>query len=109
MILELWFIFCKVVQEYRERKAEISRLESDVENRERALSGHQEKIEEIKRQWLDPLRELMEKINENFGYFFSCMKCAGEVDLSVPANEVSDAAIWYTRFVSPTCLKIISL
>ncbi|XP_078313053.1 structural maintenance of chromosomes protein 5-like [Crassostrea virginica] len=77
----------RVVQEYRERKTEISRLESDVENRERALSGHQEKIEEIKRQWLDPLRELMEKINENFGYFFSCMKCAGEVDLSVPANE----------------------
>uniref|UniRef100_K1QNC5 Structural maintenance of chromosomes protein 5 n=1 Tax=Magallana gigas TaxID=29159 RepID=K1QNC5_MAGGI len=77
----------RVVQEYRDRKAEISKLESDVENRERALSGHQEKIEEIKRQWLEPLRELMEKINENFGYFFSCMKCAGEVDLSVPANE----------------------
>lgn len=77
----------RVVQEYRDRKAEISKLESDVENRERALSGHQEKIEEIKRQWLEPLRELMEKINENFGYFFSCMNCAGEVDLSVPANE----------------------
>lgn len=89
-IIWLWkLLIYQVVQEYRDRKAEISKLESDVENRERALSGHQEKIEEIKRQWLEPLRELMEKINENFGYFFSCMKCAGEVDLSVPANEVS--------------------
>ncbi|XP_061164858.1 structural maintenance of chromosomes protein 5-like [Saccostrea echinata] len=77
----------KVVQEYRNRKTEINQLETEIENREREISGHQERIEEIKRQWLEPLRELMEKINENFGYFFSCMNCAGEVDLSVPANE----------------------
>jgi chromosome segregation ATPase len=77
------------VREYRQRKKEIGQLEKDLANRQQALDGHQEEIEKAKKDWLEPLQNLIEKINENFSYFFSCMSCAGEVDLNIPDNAVS--------------------
>lgn len=41
----------------------------------------------MKERWLNPLKELVEKINEKFSNFFSSMQCAGEVDLHTE-NEV---------------------
>ena len=76
----------RVVREYRQRKKEIGQLEKDLANRQQALDGHQEEIEKAKKDWLEPLQNLIEKINENFSYFFSCMNCAGEVDLNIPDN-----------------------
>lgn len=76
----------RVVREYRQRKKEICQLEKDLANRQQALDGHQEEIEKAKKDWLEPLQNLIEKINENFSYFFSCMNCAGEVDLNIPDN-----------------------
>ena len=83
------FLCSKVVREYRQRKKEIGQLEKDLANRQQALDGHQEEIEKAKKDWLEPLQNLIEKINENFSYFFSCMSCAGEVDLNIPDNAVS--------------------
>ncbi|XP_063435345.1 structural maintenance of chromosomes protein 5-like [Mytilus trossulus] len=76
----------RVVKEYRQRKKEIAQLEKDVTNRQQQLHGHQEEVEKAKTEWLEPLRALIERINENFSYFFTCMKCAGEIDLNVPDN-----------------------
>lgn len=42
---------------------------------------------QVKERWLNPLKELVEKINEKFSNFFSSMQCAGEVDLHTE-NEV---------------------
>ena len=45
-------------------------------------------IEEAKDHWLEPLQGLIAKINKSFSYFFSRLKCAGEVDLHIPDNRV---------------------
>ncbi len=78
-----------VVDQYNKRKKTIAKLEKSKEEKEKALEKHQEEIEEVKAAWLGPLKELLDRINDNFSYFFTCMKCAGEVDLKVPENPVS--------------------
>jgi uncharacterized protein (DUF3084 family) len=49
------------VREYRQRKKEIGQLEKDLANRQQALDGHQEEIEKAKKDWLEPLQNLIEK------------------------------------------------
>ena len=78
-----------MVQEYQKRKKDIARLTVDLQKKDEAVRHHQEEIEEIKARWLDPLKELIQRINENFSFFFKSMKCAGEVDLNIPEQIVS--------------------
>ena len=83
----------QVVQEYQERKTRIARLEQEVEEKRSTLEHQQGETERIKAEWLEPLKSLMARINQNFSYFFRCMRCAGEVDLFVPENEVGSAGL----------------
>ncbi|XP_053393705.1 structural maintenance of chromosomes protein 5-like [Mercenaria mercenaria] len=76
----------RVVKEYKKRKEEIARLEDQLANKERERDSHQATIEEAKSQWLDPLQQLITRINKAFSHFFSCLKCVGEVDLHIPDN-----------------------
>jgi len=46
-------------------------------------------IETLKEKWLQPLQQLIEKINTNFSSYFFAMDCAGEVTLSHGENNVS--------------------
>ena len=39
-------------------------------------------MEEVKRKWLDPLRELIAAVNEKFSCYFRQMGCAGQVRLN---------------------------
>ena len=78
-----------MVNDYKRRKTEISRLNADLDKKSGQLAQHQEDIEKIKTRWIDPIKDLIARINENFSFYFSSMKCAGEVDLSVPENPVS--------------------
>lgn len=45
-------------------------------------------VSQAKDRWLNPLKQLVEQINEKFSDFFRSMQCAGEVDLYTE-NEVS--------------------
>ncbi|XP_060572956.1 structural maintenance of chromosomes protein 5-like [Ruditapes philippinarum] len=76
----------RVVREFKRRKEEIERLETQLANKEQERDSHQATIEEAKSQWLDPLQELIGRINKSFSHFFSCLKCVGEVDLHIPDN-----------------------
>lgn len=76
-----------VVRDYRQRKRNIGHLEKELDTKKEDLDNHQAEIEQAKQQWIKPLKELMNRINTSFSYFFSCMKCAGEVDLHVPEKE----------------------
>ncbi|CAG7785270.1 unnamed protein product, partial [Allacma fusca] len=38
-------------------------------------------MERLKIQWREPLEELIERINQNFGSFFRQMNCVGEICL----------------------------
>ncbi|XP_041363245.1 structural maintenance of chromosomes protein 5-like [Gigantopelta aegis] len=76
----------RVICEYRKRKEEIARLEAELEKKMVDKTSHQAEIEDAKRQWMEPLQQKIAQINNNFGYFFTCMKCTGEVDLNIPPN-----------------------
>lgn len=87
--LEIRNYFMQVVEDYNRRKREISKQQKELAQREEALLRHQNEVEDLKARWIGPLKNLIERINKNFSYFFSCMKCAGEVGLNVPENPVS--------------------
>lgn len=38
--------------------------------------------------WLNPLNELIQKINVNYSRFFERLGCAGNIELKVPDDKV---------------------
>ncbi|GFO25795.1 structural maintenance of chromosomes protein 5-like [Plakobranchus ocellatus] len=76
----------EVVRDYEQREKEIKDLEKCLTTRESQHQNHHENISETKRKWNEDLRKLINEINENFSYFFSCLQCCGEVSLNIPEN-----------------------
>ncbi|XP_061592251.1 structural maintenance of chromosomes protein 5 [Cololabis saira] len=79
-----------VVEEYQKREQEIKQLEKDLEEQTAALKAYRQNISEVKERWLNPLKQLVEQINEKFSHFFRSMQCAGEVDLHSENEEEYD-------------------
>ncbi|XP_055434263.1 structural maintenance of chromosomes protein 5 isoform X1 [Bubalus kerabau] len=79
-----------VVEEYTKREEEIEQLTAELKIKKVELDKYRENISQVKERWLNPLKELVEKINEKFSYFFSSMQCAGEVDLHTENEEDYD-------------------
>uniref|UniRef100_A0A8C2YLW1 Structural maintenance of chromosomes protein 5 n=1 Tax=Chinchilla lanigera TaxID=34839 RepID=A0A8C2YLW1_CHILA len=79
-----------VVQEYTKREEEILQLTEELKGKKVELDRYRENISQVKERWLNPLKELVEKINEKFSNFFSSMQCAGEVDLHTENEEDYD-------------------
>lgn len=110
----------QVVDEYNRRDQEIKQLENELEEQTNALEAYRKNISEVlifneecrlfhgflydsrlcvcvwqaKERWLNPLKLLVEQINDKFTAFFRSMNCAGEVDLhsenEVPVNVFSE-------------------
>ncbi|XP_041801701.1 structural maintenance of chromosomes protein 5 [Chelmon rostratus] len=70
-----------VVDEYNRREQEIKHLEKELEDRNNDLNIYRQKISQAKEHWLNPLKQLVERINGKFSEFFRSMQCAGEIDL----------------------------
>lgn len=79
-----------VVEEYTKREVEIQQLTEELKGKRVELDEYRENISQVKERWLNPLKELVEKINEKFSNFFSSMQCAGEVDLHTENEEDYD-------------------
>ncbi|XP_036116810.1 structural maintenance of chromosomes protein 5 isoform X2 [Molossus molossus] len=79
-----------VVEEYTKREEEIEQLTEELKIKKVELDKYRESISQVKERWLNPLKELVEKINEKFSNFFSSMQCAGEVDLHIENEEDYD-------------------
>lgn len=79
-----------VVEEYNRREQEIQHLEVELEEKTKALSEYRQNISEAKERWLNPLKQLVEQINDKFSDFFRSMQCAGEVDLHSENEEEYD-------------------
>ncbi|XP_074651000.1 structural maintenance of chromosomes protein 5-like [Tubulanus polymorphus] len=76
-----------VIRDYKDRKKNITNLEVNRNLLETKHRDHQSNIENMKRNWFEPLQELISKINDNFHKFFAYLQCAGEVSLHVPEND----------------------
>ncbi|XP_021569033.1 structural maintenance of chromosomes protein 5 isoform X2 [Carlito syrichta] len=79
-----------IVEEYTKREEEIEQLTEELKRKKIELDKYRENISQVKERWLNPLKELVEKINEKFSNFFSSMQCAGEVDLHTENEEDYD-------------------
>ncbi|KAM4611009.1 structural maintenance of chromosomes protein 5 [Polymixia lowei] len=79
-----------VVEEYTRREQEIKNLEKELDEKSNALNAYRQNISEAKERWLNPLKQLVDQINEKFSDFFRSMQCAGEVDLHSENEEEYD-------------------
>ena len=77
-----------MINDFEARRQRIERLSADVARHEEALLRHRTETDEVKQRWLEPVKQLVGRISRNFSQYFAAMKCAGEVDVSVPENEV---------------------
>jgi len=71
----------KAFDEYNARKKEIAELEKRVSRMDETLQTKRSRMEEVRDRWLNPLKEILAKVNERFAKYFANMGCAGEVDL----------------------------
>lgn len=67
----------------------IHNLTEFIKTKSFILEKMTKEIEKLKEKWLQPLEQLVEKINTNFSSYFFAMDCAGEVTLSHGENVVS--------------------
>ncbi|XP_069736917.1 structural maintenance of chromosomes protein 5 [Phaenicophaeus curvirostris] len=79
-----------VVEEYNKQSQEIQQLTEYLEEKKNELENYKQNISQVKDKWLNPLKEMIEKINEKFSNFFSSMQCVGEVDLHVENEDEYD-------------------
>uniref|UniRef100_A0A8C5WDB0 Structural maintenance of chromosomes protein 5 n=1 Tax=Leptobrachium leishanense TaxID=445787 RepID=A0A8C5WDB0_9ANUR len=79
-----------VVEEYSNRTRDIQLLTTELDQKKNELENYRENISQVKEQWLNPLKQLVEKINEQFSSFFRSMQCVGEVDLHTENEEEYD-------------------
>ncbi|XP_063311120.1 structural maintenance of chromosomes protein 5 isoform X1 [Pelobates fuscus] len=79
-----------VVAEYNKRTEEIKQLTVELDQKRNELDDYKQNISQVKVRWLNPLKQLVEKINEQFSSFFRSMQCVGEVDLHTENEEEYD-------------------
>ncbi|XP_053154068.1 structural maintenance of chromosomes protein 5 isoform X2 [Hemicordylus capensis] len=79
-----------IVEECNKRTEEIEQMTLELEEKKKELEDYRKNISQVKERWLNPLKQLVDKINEKFSTFFSSMQCAGEVDLHTDNEEEYD-------------------
>ena len=89
----------QVITDFEARKQRIDQLETDVVRHEEALVQHRNETTAVKQRWLEPVKDLVGRISRNFSQYFAAMKCAGEVDVSVPDNPVRQSVIDQKKYV----------
>ncbi|XP_066935850.1 structural maintenance of chromosomes protein 5-like [Clytia hemisphaerica] len=77
----------EVIKNYEKNKREISKLETELQDKDGELTEIKNTIEELLQSWLVPLEELINRINERYSDFFRRMGCAGEVLLKRDPND----------------------
>ncbi|GMS84329.1 hypothetical protein PENTCL1PPCAC_6504, partial [Pristionchus entomophagus] len=78
-----------------ELKEEKVQLESTLNEQETRQKNRREKLEEEIEKWLEPVNQIVGKINKNYGAFFERLGCDGEIDLDKPDDltRMSDYGI----------------
>lgn len=74
---------------FKHSKREFEKFTNLLAEKGEELEKVTQEINTVKNVWLPMLENLVEKINGNFSNYFNKMKCAGEVSLNIPDNQVS--------------------
>ena len=99
-----------MLEDYKSRQTQIAEIESTLGAQEGSLGRSTGDIAALKLKWLPKLRELVERINENFKHNFASIGCAGEVrlreDPSGDRFEFWKLEIW-VKFRAATDMHIL--
>ncbi|XP_060093430.1 structural maintenance of chromosomes protein 5 [Heteronotia binoei] len=79
-----------VVDDCNKRTEEIEKMTLELQEKKKELNDFRQNISQVKEKWLNPLKQLVDRINDKFSSFFSSMQCAGEVDLHTENEEEYD-------------------
>ncbi|XP_077200942.1 structural maintenance of chromosomes protein 5 [Paroedura picta] len=79
-----------VVDDCNKRAEEIQQMTLELQEKKKELDEFRQNISQVKEKWLNPLKQLIDQINDKFSSFFSSMQCAGEVDLHTENEEEYD-------------------
>uniref|UniRef100_A0A915KWK8 Structural maintenance of chromosomes protein 5 n=1 Tax=Romanomermis culicivorax TaxID=13658 RepID=A0A915KWK8_ROMCU len=75
------------IERYNQLKLEYDAIETDRQKFMQNIEHLENELGEERKSWLNDLRSLINRINENFSKFFQLFACAGEVELDKGANE----------------------
>ncbi|XP_063238843.1 LOW QUALITY PROTEIN: structural maintenance of chromosomes protein 5 [Bacillus rossius redtenbacheri] len=76
-----------VLVEFENRKKQIEDLKAQLEAKTNSSVTIKSSMNEVKKEWLGSLNELVENISRKFSDCFATLKCAGEVKLQTGTNE----------------------
>jgi len=83
----------QVIVDFERRKREIEQLEELAGDENSTLTGHQQRIDELKGRWEGRLEPLVTRINASFTKYFRQIGCAGEVRFFKSAEDFDKYAI----------------
>ncbi|CAG7733839.1 unnamed protein product [Allacma fusca] len=72
---------------YESHQVKIVELDGLISDRNFELTMKNSEMEQLKVDWLGPLEDLIQRINDNFCKFFRQMQCVGEVTLDPGEDE----------------------
>ncbi|CAK7268817.1 Structural maintenance of chromosomes protein 5 [Sporothrix epigloea] len=75
-----------VLDEYKQRSAEIERLQASLATNTLGFEGAGAEIAELRGRWEPQLDELIGRINDAFSYNFEQINCAGEISVNKDAD-----------------------
>ena len=84
----LMLLRMQVISDFEQRRQRIERLTADTSRLDQELVQHRSETAAVKERWIEKVKELIGRISQTFSQYFSAMKCAGEVDVSIPDNPV---------------------
>ena len=84
----LMLLRMQVISDFEQRRQRIERLTADTSRLDQELVQHRSETAAVKERWIESVKELIGRISRTFSQYFSAMKCAGEVDVSIPDNPV---------------------
>ncbi|KAI6651460.1 Structural maintenance of chromosomes protein 5 [Oopsacas minuta] len=71
------------IRQYTDRNQEINGVRDAIERETKENDNTRGRIEQLKVRWLEPLKKLLEEVNNRFSYYFNQISCRGEVKLSI--------------------------
>ncbi|KAJ1816349.1 Structural maintenance of chromosomes protein 5 [Coemansia sp. RSA 2599] len=78
----------RVMEQYAERKAQLENAETECERIVAQLRSIRKQKRSLRRQWEQPLSQIVQQISENFTRMFDYIGCSGEVRLKRAGDGV---------------------
>jgi chromosome segregation ATPase len=88
-----WAANPKVIEDYEARRAEIQRLEAELNDEQQGVESKKRTIARILGQWKPKLEDIVQGLNVNFSKSFVEIGCAGEVKLNIDESDYTKAGI----------------